>query len=248
MVEGKAVKDISQDEIDAWLIHQRQVKEVFFPALNKIVKARQDVQKDKFNKTHNVNVSLPDLTPGAVVYVYDQLRKSKNQPPFMGPYTVKAFKDGRYSIADSVGGLYHRQVVRQELKVPKDAVHSGDKNHYYVECILNHKTDAVNDSFLYEVQWVGLDKSYNSWLEAKYIEPNLISSYLATLKRLPSRNSVKAQRKLVIAKTNVAEKSRRKKRKASSMDVATEILPKKAKLNNKGKVARQNRADKRSQQ
>jgi hypothetical protein len=60
----------------------------------------------------------------------------------------------------------------------------------YIEKILAVKGDVKNDSLKYLIQWVGLDKSHNSWLSAKYIEQTAIQAFQALQSRLIARPSV----------------------------------------------------------
>ena len=75
------------------------------------------------------------------------------EPPYVGPFTIDSLNKHSYFISDATGTLYNRPVVRKELKVAKAATMEEAGSETYVEAILAHKQDKINDSFLYKVQW-----------------------------------------------------------------------------------------------
>ena len=81
--------------------------------------------------------------------------------PYIGSFTIDSLNKNRYFISDATGTLYNRPVVRKELKVAKAATMEEAGSETYVEAILAHKQDKINDSFLHKVQWAGLDPEWN---------------------------------------------------------------------------------------
>ena len=83
------------------------------------------------------------------------------EPPYVGPFTIDSLNKNRYFISDATGTLYNRPVIRKELKVAKAATMEEVGSETYVETFLAQKQDKINDSFLYKVQWAGLDPECN---------------------------------------------------------------------------------------
>jgi hypothetical protein len=106
----------ADDEVDAWKLHQKKVYDLVYPAMGDRIAIKQAHDAELFNKLHYVKSIYKPLSVGTVVYIYDHERKLKREPPFVGPYKVKTVDGNHYTLEDVVGGLYHRIVIREELK------------------------------------------------------------------------------------------------------------------------------------
>ena len=127
---------------------------------------------------------LPD---GSVVMLLDPHRKSKDQPPFVGPYTTVSFDAARktYALRDEAGGLHHCDVPRDQLKHLTHGEMHDDI--FYVDYIKGHQKQA-DGSYAYKVVFIGFDESSWDLLQAKDIkDPSIISAYWSQKSRLTKR-------------------------------------------------------------
>ena len=114
----------------------------------------------------------------------DPHRKSKDQPPFVGPYSTVSFDTERktYTLRDEVKGLHHCDVPRDQLKHLVHGEMSDDV--FYVDYIKGHKK-LPGGSYQYKVVFIGFDESSFDWLTAKDIhDPSIISAYWSEKSRL----------------------------------------------------------------
>jgi len=74
----------------------------------------------------------------------DVLRSNKNEPRYLGPYTiVRVSPLGTYTLRDQAGGIFHRDVARDALKVVRSTSFTADQDTtFYVDKILD--TRLVN--------------------------------------------------------------------------------------------------------
>jgi hypothetical protein len=157
----------SKEQLDAWKKHQKLVKDLVFPAVAERIYAEQFRQRERFSKSHMMTDK--PIAIGTMVMVWDQVRSSKNEPPYVGPYEVKAVNaDKSYTIADLAGGLYHRNVVMDQMKVLTHAVMSeSDRHQWYVDHILAHRYIKKSGSYEFKVRWIGFDSSHDEWVKQK---------------------------------------------------------------------------------
>jgi hypothetical protein len=106
--------ELGQDTT-AWIDHQRKVHTQLFPALAKAIYRRQMAMQAAHDRAHPLS---PPLEPGTTVMVRDPIRSDKNQPPYLGPYTVVSrASTSTYHLRDDTGALFHRAVPVDQLKV-----------------------------------------------------------------------------------------------------------------------------------
>jgi hypothetical protein len=188
---------------DAWVAHQRFVRDQLFPDLaDEVAQKRRKTCAD-FDRKHR---QAGPLEPGTVVMLRDPVRQGKNDPPWIGPYRV-ASRAGTstYYLRDEPGNLLPRKVPLDQLKVlplahlsdvprppgqpasDSSAVASEPQNlpsdQYYVDYLMDHKVEAGKNFYL--VKWTGFDEEQASWVPAVDIEDSLINKYLAGRRRLP---------------------------------------------------------------
>jgi hypothetical protein len=188
------LQSTSEDEIIAWRKHQKDIMDVFYPNAFDLIAAKKARRAAAFNKKHHVNLDAVPIPLGSTVNLYDPVRASKMEPPFYGPFIIASYLDGRYEIKDLAGAMYHRPVVRSELKYhPLAVAQMGSES--YVEKIIEHRPDVEEDSFQYKVLFAGHPDPNGTWVKAKYIDSNAIRDYTNSLKRILVRPSVKAKKK-----------------------------------------------------
>ena len=95
--------------MEAWLESESKLHTQVFPRIKDRAMLLQVQQEENFNSRHRLK--LKNLPVGTLVMLRDVLRTNKNSPPFVGPYTVvRVTPLGHYTLKDSVGGLFHRDV------------------------------------------------------------------------------------------------------------------------------------------
>ena len=108
---------------ESWTKREIYLHTLIFPRIHdrqQKLKARHNIQ---FKQSQ---MSSQELAVGTIVYVLDPLTpRNKNSPPFTGPYTIAAAQPGGlYSLRDSTGGMFHRSVTRDMIKVRSSAAPS----------------------------------------------------------------------------------------------------------------------------
>lgn len=96
---------------------------IVYPAISQKVNAMQAKYREQFTKSHKL-VS-DKYKPGAVVFVLNELRKSKPEERYTGPFVIKRRKvSGLYVLVDAVGTEFDRPV--SSLKLAKASEQSND--------------------------------------------------------------------------------------------------------------------------
>ena len=197
---------------EAWKQHQLTIRNAVFPVITDKQHSAQNKAQRNFNSRHQI--SAKPLAPGTTVVIEDVTRSNKNEPPFVGPYTVvSAASASAYWVKDSVNSILQRAIPRQQIKVldlarvpqaphvlqPPTQAHTSQldsqlpSGQFYVERITAHRVNKGKNE--YKVKWSGYDDADSTWEPANNIENSLVQQYLATLRRLTkSKDSSKARK------------------------------------------------------
>ncbi len=92
------------------------------------------------------------------------VRSAKNDPPWIGPYTiVRAMLPGIYTLMDTAGNIFHRDVPLEHLKKLEGAKISNKSGHL-IDRIVDHRDCETEDGKVreYEVLWSDKSKSWES--------------------------------------------------------------------------------------
>ena len=172
-------------DFEAWLHANETATAELMPAIRERVAHKTAKQNAAFDARHFVSKTpLPD---GSVVMLLDPHRKSKDQPPFVGPYTTVSFDAARktYMLRDEAKGLHHCDVPRDQLKHLAHGEMHVDV--FYVDYIKGHQKQD-DGSYAYKVVFIGFDESSWDLLQAKDIkDPSIISAYWSQKSRLTKR-------------------------------------------------------------
>ena len=129
---------------------------------------------------------------GAMVMAKDDLRSTKSDPFYEGPFSiVRRQRGGNYLLRASDGAEYIRppsslKLVSQDVILPDE--------HYEVESILDHK--KVDGDIHYLVSWKKYVCSHNSWVHHKdFSSPKLISDYWKSLNPNKSKRAPKKRQR-----------------------------------------------------
>lgn len=148
----------------------KTMTELVYPLI--LEKATQSSKKSivMFQKSHKIlDQGFPD---GSYVMLNTESRTSKLRPKYEGPFKVlKRTKGGSYTLLDSTGALYPRNVSPDKLKVVS-LPPSPDSSSYEVEKILKHRGPVGNREYL--VKWKGYSAKSNTWEPAANFESPLI--------------------------------------------------------------------------
>jgi hypothetical protein len=125
--------------LERWMLAQRAYIHELIPGRRDRIEYHQVDQNARFNSRH---AAAPEdvLSPGTVVMLKDPVRASKNEPPYVGVYTIDSRDEARkgYKLRDAVGKMYPSVVTIDRLKVLPKAVVPTDVA--YIEKLLD---DAV---------------------------------------------------------------------------------------------------------
>ena len=196
----RIMPDIGASDQDRmkWIAHQKKVLSEIFPAVTARQVAKHFRQKLTFDASHNVVKDDLSLPAGTMVMLFDELRSSKNEPPYVGPYRITGRNiRGAYDIVDTVGGKFHRDVTIDKMKIIPGSIPQPETSNaldYYVDALLAHKLEPDKQSYLYLVRWAGLDPIEDSWVPAHSIEDSLVRKYMASLTVLPRKRKTDSTR------------------------------------------------------
>ena len=147
----------------------KTMTELVFPLI--LEKTSQSSKKSivMFQKSHKIlDQGFPD---GSYVMLNTESRTSKLHPKYEGPFKVlKRTKGGSYTLLDSTGALYPRNVSPDKLKVV--SLPPSSSSSYEVEKILKHRGPVGNREYL--VKWKGYSAKSNTWEPAANFESPLI--------------------------------------------------------------------------
>jgi hypothetical protein len=167
-------------DFERWMQANETATAELLPAVRERIDYKKQKQNSAFDARHFI--SKTPLPSGSVVMLLDPYRKSKDHPPFVGPYTTVSFDAERktYELVDEAKGTHHCDVPREQLK---HLVYGETRDDvFYVDYIKRHKKDP-NGSYLYQVAFIGFDEL--DWLSAKDIQdPSIISAYWSQKSRI----------------------------------------------------------------
>jgi hypothetical protein len=156
----------SEDEVRARL---EFLTSVVYPSISK----KSAAFAEKMNAPANARLTK-DLPNGAFVMAIDELRTSKSQPRYLGPFKVlRRNQGGAYILQDAAGN---------ELKRAPEALKQVTRNSefgtsFVVDQILDHRGEHRSQRE-YLVKWKGFDSSMNTWEPVKNFDsPEAIQKY-----------------------------------------------------------------------
>jgi transposase InsO family protein len=103
-------------DLDSWREHQEKILSLVYPAIAERVGSLKDAMVLRLNKYRRLlTESIPT---GAVVMVRDPHRTTKQEPAYIGPYTVvRRTQNGTYVLKDQLNDLFDRHVPVDQLKL-----------------------------------------------------------------------------------------------------------------------------------
>jgi hypothetical protein len=175
-------KEQEQATIQQWQAHWEKILSVIYPAISDRIRSSKSKMIQRLNKNRRQLLSgaLPN---GAIVMLIDQRRQNKNEPPYVGPYSIiRRTQQGNYVLKDeSTKDILDRHVPPDQLKLvsrkPRDADLAD--NQYEVQSILKHRGSPGN--YQYYVKW----KDYNdrTWESAaSFLDDKIIKNYWKQVK------------------------------------------------------------------
>lgn len=166
----KSYDDVSSQPLTDDQLQERikSMTEIVYPLI--FEKSTQTSQKliDMFQKSHKIlDQGFPE---GSYVMLNTESRTSKLHPKYEGPFKVlKRTQGGSYTLLDSTGALYPRNVSPDKLKIVSLPNPSPS---YEVEKILDHRGPIGNREYL--VKWKGYSAKDNTWEPAAHFDSPLI--------------------------------------------------------------------------
>ena len=152
--QANELKDYSTDTILEPLHHDRlkerldYMSTLVFPAI--ATRTKNEIKKMAVAFDKQTKVHTDAFLPGAIVMAKNEMRSSKSEERYTGPFTVKRRSaSGPYVLVDQMGNEFTRP--RSSLKLVKNGqVSSTDR--LGVKCITDERKDA-DDRWEYLVQW-----------------------------------------------------------------------------------------------
>ena len=185
--QDENIPPVTDAQLAQWELQQRQFKSDTIPLIRRYFVEHSDSSLEDFAKTHKV--TSKKLQTGSTVMIFDVRRASKNEPPWIGPYTVaRVDAIGHYELHDAAGGLFHRTCTRDMLKpLPEFLQSGGAAPASYVDRITAHR--RRNGITEYLAEW--RDGSDSTWEPASSFDDieSLLKTYFANKKILPKRPS-----------------------------------------------------------
>jgi hypothetical protein len=169
-----------EQDLVIWFQRLQLTLDVERPYLRAFIQRRAQNNAEKFAKRHK-QAPLDPIEPGTLVMVLDVNRSSKNESPYVGPYSIKSFDETSqsYIVTDSLGSPLNRRVTVDMLKILPLArkPENEDEKEFYVDKLLKHRIKKGNYEYL--VKWIGFDDP--TWEPAENIlDDNLIRKYWST--------------------------------------------------------------------
>ena len=156
-----------------------KVLELIHPeSFSKVLKSQSKTQQ-KVNKKRKI---VKPYKAGSSVMITDVKRKNKNEPAFVGPYTILSRnRGGTYNLLDATNQLLPRKVPTSQIKLisgPENLDDLADIR-YEVEKVLKHRGPEGKREYL--VKWKNYSSNHNTWEpEKNFDDISLITRYWST--------------------------------------------------------------------
>jgi hypothetical protein len=147
---------------------------VVYPAINAKATSVTDARAVKRAADAGVKpgTQIADkFPPGAFVMVFNELKTSKSEPTYLGPYkVVRRNQGGAYVLSDPRGKLFKR--APDHLKLVLRTQDANEANAFNAVKIIDHRGTIDNREYL--VEWFGSDT--NTPLPATWLKPSQIDN------------------------------------------------------------------------
>ena len=173
--------EITATDIQQWKDKEAYLHEIIFPTILFNKDKLKEVMSADFARGRTIQKEHLEI--GVMVMLSDVVRPDKNSQPWLGPFMIVGIsQSGHYWLKDSAGGMWHRQVPREHLKVLKHADLKMMSNGDYVARVTAHRdVDGVRQ---YKVMWA--DASEDSWVPAQdFDDLQCIKDYFARRTTIP---------------------------------------------------------------
>jgi hypothetical protein len=149
-------------DLSRWQENIEQMHNLIYPIIAERVVKLKEKQAATFNATHKI---VDDIPEGSIVYVKDDVEKSKwvrqNQGPFK---VVRKTRGNAYILEDRTGNVLASRFPPRALKVVDQTEFTPDNTpSYYVQKILNHEK-LPTGAYKYLVKFKGVNES--QWISA----------------------------------------------------------------------------------
>ena len=152
---------------------------VVYPTILEKVKGTHSKRNEAFARSRRMLTK--EFLPGSLVMIKDELRSSKSDPKYEGPFTIMRRKDsGNYLLRSVEGTEYVRppNVLKPVSPEILKGLDVQDTIYAEVDHILDHKTDDKGET-LYKVRWKNQGAVLDSWLAHKdFLDYGPIQAYV----------------------------------------------------------------------
>jgi hypothetical protein len=184
LVDRKFAEVDDEAELMKWMSHQNLILSELFPAVAEKEKIMKDREAEAFKQKKGVLMLDPGaLAVGTHVMLWDEIRASKNEPPYVGPYSITHVQaNGNYLLKDvATNHMYHREVKLDRLKVCQvasmDVNNEEENSGFPLDFIMAHR--VKNGKHQYKVRFAGWNPTSDEWLYAENVEQAAIRKFYA---------------------------------------------------------------------
>jgi hypothetical protein len=137
-----------------------------YPTIKESQDERNKIKQQRFLESHKIT----EFSPGAAVMVFDDIRASKTEPRYTGPFLVIRRTTGGSYLLKGPDGTEYRRAPSQLKLVTQNSV-SPDTTSTAVDKILDHRLLTLDDSdrreHEYLVKWYKLSDDHNQWVHER---------------------------------------------------------------------------------
>ncbi|KAJ8651493.1 hypothetical protein O0I10_012946 [Lichtheimia ornata] len=155
----------------------KEMEDIVIPGIHEGRKARNEVTKTRYNKTHRMHKDIPI---GSQVMIVNINRSSKTDPIYDGPYIVHfRTPKGNYVLRDKMGKLLQRNIPPHQVKRVSDDPKADGDTFYEFEAIVDHRLHAQHGYPEYRVHSRGYSDEDDTWEPAEnFSDISAINAYI----------------------------------------------------------------------
>lgn len=160
------------------LARSQRIREIVHPELFSKSEREKRAMASRFDDHHRIKPNHR-LTPGAGVMLKNNMRASKSDPRWNGPYSIfEITKSGGARLAHLDGTSYGAPVPVDQLKLIRKDFWKSLEDTYDIEDILDHRLRSDGSQMEYLLKWKDHPDAANSWEpEENILAQDMLKAY-----------------------------------------------------------------------